>query len=115
MQPIEGFTPSMLWTFLIVLIGLATIALLGLNLVSKIKELRKPIVQSEKTTDEKLANDNRRISELEKITDRQEKELKLILRSQMAMLHHMVDGNNTDNLKKTQSQIEDFLTYGTIE
>ena len=66
-------------------------------------------MEDEKTINEKLASDHRRLSELEEITRRQDKELKLILRGQMAMIHHMIDDNNTTALRKTQKDIEDFL------
>lgn len=104
-----GFGPEALWTFLGVAIGISVIVKLVLDLVLKIRDLRKPKVEDEKTIQEKLANDHRRLSELEEITKKQDKELKLMLRSQMAMIHHMIDGNNTTALRKSQQAIEDFL------
>lgn len=110
-----GFGPSALWIFLGVAVALGTIALLVMNLVSKYRELRKPKVMSEKTVAEKLKNDNERLNRLEDTAREQEAELKLILRSQIAMIHHMIDGNGIDRLKETQRDIEEFLVTGKIK
>ena len=107
-----GFTPSALWTTAGTLIALATIALLGMNLVAKYRELRNPKVSGEKSVEQKLANDNERLNRLEATAREQDTELKLILRSQVAMLHHMIDGNSVDRLKQTQRDIEDYLVTG---
>lgn len=110
MQTIEGFTPSMLWNFVIVAIGLATIAVLILNLITKVREVRKP-------KDERRDNAHdmeHRIDKLDKIVDRQQDEMKLLLTGEMAILHHMIDGNHTESLKESQKQIEYFLTYGKL-
>ena len=110
-----GFGPSALWIFLGVAVALGTIALLALNLITKVKELRKPKMANERTVEEKLRNDNERLNRLENTTLEQEAELKLILRSQIAMIHHMIDGNGIDRLKETQRDIEEFLITGKIK
>lgn len=109
-----GFTPNALWITMGTLIGMAIIAKLVMDLVLKIREVRKPKVQDEKTIQEKLASDHKRLSELEETTKRQDDELKLILRSQVAMIHHMIDGNNTVALRETQHDIEDYLITGKV-
>lgn len=109
-----GFTPDALWVTLGTMIGIGIIAKLGMDLILKIRELRKPKVEDEKTIQEKLANDHKRLSELEETTKRQDDELKLILRSQVAMIHHMIDGNNTVALRETQHDIEDYLITGKM-
>lgn len=111
---IEGITPNMLWTFVVVLVGLCTVAVLVLNLITKIREVRKPQNENRRTVSEMLDNDNRRIQELEKVTNKQQAEMKLLLTGEMAMLHHMIDGNHTESLKESQKQIEYFLTYGRL-
>jgi len=110
-----GFGPSALWIFLGVAVALGTIALLALNLITKIKELRKPKMANERTVEEKLRNDNERLNRLENTAVEQEAELKLILRSQIAMIHHMIDGNGIERLKETQRDIEEFLITGKIK
>ena len=112
---IVGFTPGMLWVFLGVAIALGIIAKLVMDLIIKFRELRKPKVADEKTIQEKLKNDNERLSKLEETTEKQDKELKLILRSQMAMIHHMIDGNGTSSLKDVQKDIETYLITGKIK
>lgn len=111
---IIGFTPSMLWVFLGVAIGLGIIGKLILDLILAYREYKTPKQAGEKTVQEKLKSDHERLTKLEETTEKQDGELKLILRSQMAMIHHMIDGNNTAKLKETQQDIEDFLITGKI-
>lgn len=112
---IIGFTPSMLWVFLGVAIGLGIIGKLILDLILAYREYKTPKQAGEKTVQEKLKSDHERLTKLEETTEKQDGELKLILRSQMAMIHHMIDGNNTAKLKETQQDIEDFLITGKIK
>ena len=109
-----GFTPSMLWVFLGTAIGLGIIGKLILDLILAYREYRNPMQAGEKSVQEKLRNDHERLTKLEETTEKQDGELKLILRSQMAMIHHMIDGNNTNKLKEMQQDIEDFLITGKI-
>lgn len=110
-----GFTPSMLWVFLGTAIGLGIIGKLVLDLILAYREYKNPKQAGEKSVQEKLKNDHERLTKLEETTEKQDGELKLILRSQMAMIHHMIDGNNTNKLKEMQQDIEDFLITGKIK
>lgn len=112
---VVGFTPSMLWVFLAVTIALGIIAKLAMDLVIKYREIRKPKVSGEKSTQEKLRNDNDRLTTLEDIIAQQQEELKLLLRGQMNVIHHLVDGNNTQALKDMQKDIEEFLLTGKVK
>ena len=109
-----GSTPSMLWVFLGTAIGLGIIGKLVLDLIIAYREYRNPMQAGEKSVQEKLKSDHERLTKLEETTEKQDGELKLILRSQMAMIHHMIDGNNTNKLKEMQQDIEDFLITGKI-
>ena len=110
-----GFTPSMLWVFLGTAIGLGIIGKLVLDLILAYREYKNPKQAGEKSVQEKLKNDHERLTKLEETTEKQDGELKLILRSQMAMIHHMIDGNNTNKLKEMQQDIEDVLITGKIK
>ena len=109
-----GFGPSALWITLGTLVALGIIAKLVMDLIIKTREIRKPKMSDEKSIQDKLASDNVRLEKLEGTTERQDEELKLILRSQMAMIHHMVDGNNTVKLREAQEDIEEYLISGKI-
>ena len=110
-----GLTPSVLWITLAGIIGTGIIVKLAFDLIIKWRELRTPKVMDEKTVQDKLKSDHERLSRLEDTTKRQDEELKLILRSQMAMIHHMIDGNGTNKLKEMQSDIEDYLITGKMK
>lgn len=112
---ILGFAPSALWVTLGTLVAIGIIVKLTLDLIIKTREVKKPKVNDEKSIADKLASDNARLVKLEDTTARQDDELKLILRSQMAMIHHMVDGNNTAKLKEAQEDIEEYLISGKIK
>ena len=112
---ILGFAPGALWVTLGVLVAVGIIVKLVFDLIIKARELRKPKVSNEKTITEKLRSDHERLSALETTTKKQDEELKLILRSQMAMIHHMVDGNNTVKLREAQDDIEEYLISGKIK
>lgn len=112
---IIGFTPSMLWVFIGVAIALGIIAKLCMDLVIGYREMKHPKAAGAKSMQEQMRTDHERLEALEVTTKQQDGELKLILRSQMAMIHHMVDGNNTEKLKEMQQDIEDFLITGKIK
>ena len=111
---IHGFTPSALWVTLGVLVAVGIIVKLVFDLIIKARELRKPRVNDEQTIHDQLQSDDERLTVLEATTKKQDQELKLILRSQMAMIHHMVDGNNTVKLREAQDDIEEYLISGKI-
>jgi len=105
-----GFGPEALWVTVGVLIALAAVALMVLNLIKVWREVRKPKVEEQA----RQRSDSDRINDLEDITAKQEKEMTLLLRAQVAMLHHMVDGNNTEALKENQRAIEEYFLTGKI-
>lgn len=111
---ILGFAPSALWVTLGLLVAVGIIVKLVFDLIIKARELRRPKVNDEQTIRDQLQSDDERLTVLEKTTKKQDQELKLILRSQMAMIHHMVDGNNTVKLKEAQDDIEEYLISGKI-
>jgi len=112
---ILGFAPEALWVTLGVLVAIGIIVKLVFDLIIKARELRRPKVTDEKSIQEKLQSDHERLSALEDTTKRQDEELKLILRSQMDIIHHMVDGNGVERLKDTQRDIEEYLITGKIK
>ena len=112
---IIGFAPSALWVTIGVLIAVGIIVKLIMDLIIKYRELRKPKVSDERIIQESLQSDHDRLTQLENITQKQDEELKMILRSQLAMIHHMIDGNGVDKLKETQSDMEYYLITGKIK
>ena len=97
------------------LVAVGAITLLVMQIIKIFRDLRNPKLLDEKSNREKLANDHERLTKLEQSTSRQETELKLLLRSQLVMVHHSIDGNNVDNLKKMLTQIEEYLVFGTVK
>ena len=107
-----GFGPEALWITLGTLTGLAALLLLGLQIVARIREIREPGITGNREMEKQMREEHGRLCTLEQSTSRQEEELKMILRAQIVMMHHIVDGNGVENLKAMQRQIEEYLVYG---
>lgn len=134
LPPIEGVTPGMLWTALIVLIAGAGLYVL----YGKVRETyakNKKLKDTEgKLADEisakvlenleprfaeierKLSNDNTRIdenvrelNEHRKRMDSMETGQRAICRGVLALLSHEINGNSTDKLKEAQTGISNYL------
>lgn len=72
---------------------------------STIQKFRKPAVDGDKKLeahDRMLDNDNRRINELEESN-------RLILRGQMQLITHELDGNHIDKLREVRDAMEQYL------
>ena len=94
----DKLTPDMLMTFLIVAAALVGFVLLIWQLADKIKSARKPQTELEnwrKQTDGRLkaTEDGNRV----------------ICRGILALLSHEINGNSTDKLKASQSEITNYL------
>lgn len=59
--------------------------------------------------DKYLSDDKSRINTLEGQARNLEREFQLVLKSQLALLRHGIDGNNIDGLKQSQTDIQNYL------
>ena len=98
------------------LIGAAAVILLMIGIyntvMSAIKTHREekrrreqPVNSLEETVnkhDERLKRDHERLNDLEEAN-------RIQMRALMAMLHHEIDGNSTDGLKKSYDEIQQYL------
>lgn len=57
----------------------------------------------------KLHEDNERIKRLRKEMDYNNDAIKILLRSEMAILGHLQNDNNTGEIRQAKSDIEEFL------
>lgn len=101
----DKLTPEMLMTFLVVAAALIGFVLLIWQLADKIRAARKPnqdLSNWQHETDEKLKRDKERLDILEDGN-------KVICRGILALLSHEINGNSTDKLKASQSEITNYL------
>ena len=101
----DKITPDMLMTFLIVAAVLIGFILTIWSLIDKIRAARKPKTDLEHwqiETDAKLKNDKERLDVLEDGN-------RVICRGILALLSHEINGNSTDKLKASQSEITNYL------
>ena len=134
LPPIEGVTPGMLWTALIVLIAAAGLYVLYGKVRETYQRNKKLKDVEGKLADEisakvlenleprfaeiekKISNDNTRIddntrelNEHRKRMDSMETGQRAICRGVLALLSHEINGNSTDKLKEAQTGISNYL------
>ena len=137
-QPIEGLTPDMLWTFIAVLVALAGLVVLGdkvLDVWRKHKarqeiktgpegqlaeEISKKVLEKLEPrfqeVDRKLGTDKLRLDEhaqklaaLNIKSDAVEDGQKAICRGVLALLSHEINGDSSDKLRDALTDINEYL------
>ena len=138
MQPIEGITPDMLWTALIVLVGIGGLIVLGDKVadVWRKHQARKQIAAGPESQlaeaiskkviekmeprfadiDRKFANDKqllethtRQIGELNKRVDGLETGQKAQCRGILALLNHELHNGNSDEMEAAKKGMDNYL------
>ena len=129
-QPIEGITPSSLWTTASVLLGLAGIAIIIFKIIefkwkysdrkrSKNAEEQKPVenldtrlrnIESRlNSIDEKLSSDKRRLEALERQQDDADEGFRVLCKATLALLNNVLHNGNGDEMKAAQKDLEKYL------
>ena len=134
MQPIEGITPGMLWTFLGVLIGLAALYVLYGKVRETYQRNKQMKASENKLADEisakvlekleprfseierKLANDkatidghSRQMETLAKRADGNEDGIKALSRGVLALLNHALHNGNNDEMEEAKRVMDNYL------
>lgn len=138
MQPIEGITPDMLWTALIVLVGVGGLIVLGDKVMDvwRKHQARKQIAAGPESQlaeaiskkviekmeprfadiDRKFANDKqllethtRQIGELNKRVDGLETGQKAQCRGILALLNHELHNGNSDEMEAAKKGMDNYL------
>ena len=129
-QPIEGITPSALWTTASVLLGLAGVAII----VFKIVEFRWKWVDRKQTEkakgqapvenldarlksiesrlnsiDEKLSSDKRRLEALERQQDDADEGFRVMCKATLALLNNVLHNGNGDEMEAAQKALQNYL------
>ena len=129
-QPIEGITPSALWTTASVLLGMAGVAII----VFKIVEFRwkwQDRKQSEKakgqepvedldarlkniesrlnSIDDKLSSDKRRLEALERQQDDADEGFRVLCKATLALLNNVLHNGNGDEMEAAQKALQNYL------
>ena len=136
MQPIEGITPSALWTFLGVLLALCGVVVLidkvadvwrkykarkEIGPESKIaEEISKKVIANMKPQfdeiDKKFAHDKaeiekhaRQIAEIDRRVDSQDSGMKALCQGTLALLNHELHNGNSDEMEDAKKVIDTYL------
>lgn len=125
---IEGISAEYLWIFLAVLVGLGAIALLAVNLIKGIRDLRKgkqqtnndkeqQIIDKLDSIDQKLANDKARLDghevrlqHLEDSGKDTKNGFSALCTALIAVLNHSINDGNADEMIKAKDKLTDYLT-----
>lgn len=87
-------------------LGLFTaLCIAGGWLIKIIKGVKEPAVSA----NEKIHNNSEKLNELEEQFDYINKAVAILMKSNLAMLGHMVTDNNTGGLKRAEQEIQEFL------
>lgn len=125
---IEGITPTYLWYFLIVAVGLCAIALLVVNLIKGLRELRKPkagksdaILDRLGSIDTKLGNDKARLDGHETRLNALEQDkqdiqagFSVMCTALLAVLNHELHNGNADEMERATDELTKYLTRRII-
>ena len=128
--PIEGITPSALWTTASVLIGLAGIAIIIFKIVefkwkytdrkqSEQAKGQKPVenldarlknIESRlNSIDDKLFSDKRRLEALERQQEDADEGFKVLCKATLALLNNVLHNGNGDEMKAAQKALQNYL------
>ena len=101
----DKLTGAQMTDFLIVLLAIFAFVVLVGNVVKTVKEWRKPqddLEEWRRDVDTKLKNDNDRLKSMEDGN-------KVICRGILALLSHEINGNSTEKLKASQTEMTNYL------
>ena len=91
--------------FMAVLALFTALCIAGGWLIKIVKGIKKPADD----VNEKLARDFKKISKLEEQQCYNSKAIKLLMRSELAILGHLSTNNNTGEIAKVEADIKEFL------
>ena len=100
------FTLTQLFQIFLAICGsIITVGGAGAIIVKLITKYRKPDKDRDETMkkhQEMLDNDNKRLKELEEGN-------KVVMQSLLAIMSHLIDGNHTEELKKSKEMVQEYL------
>lgn len=100
------FTLTQLWQMFLAMCGsIATVAGAGVVLYKAIKGMRKPDTERDKMLkrhDEKIKNCSERL-------DNVEGGMAVLMKSNLAIMNHLIDGNHTEDLKEATAELQGYL------
>ena len=100
------FTLNQLFQIFLTLCGaIITVGGAGTVLIKIMEKRKKPDKDRDETMkkhQEMLDNDNKRLKELEEGN-------KVVMQSLLAIMSHLIDGNHTEELKKSKEMVQEYL------
>lgn len=91
--------------FMMLLAGFTACCVAGGWLIKIIKGIKKPA----EDVNTKLDSDNRRLKYLEEKEKYNAEAIKLLMRSELAILGHLSTNNNSGDMKKVEHDLREFL------
>lgn len=101
----EFFTFTEIITFAGVLLSVCSAVTVVINARKAINELTQPfrdLVKRVEQLEEYASNDYERFKE-------QDEKFRLVLKCEMQIMQHMIDGNHVHKMKETKAEVEEYL------
>lgn len=129
-QPIEGITPSALWTTASVLLALAGIAVIIFKIIefkwkytdrkqTEHAKGQKPVENIDvrlrnietrlNSIDDKLSSDKRRLEALERQQDDADEGFRVLCKATLALLNNVLHNGNGDEMEAAQKALQNYL------
>lgn len=109
MEPINGITPSGLWNFFIVLIGLCLLFITLGNVVKTFKDLKKPNDDNKDDINTKLHRDKERLDmhtlQIEGLREYSRVQCTALI----ALLDHELHNGNAEQMQKARDELSAYL------
>ena len=96
-------------TTILTIVAVAAAVVVILDLIIKMREVKKPMDESKRTVDEKLDNDNRRINDLERKMEKFSEGQDMTLKVLYSLLQHEVTGDHVNDMERTLSELSTYL------
>lgn len=102
-----------LWTLTqLACTGIITIGGAGAIIIGIIKWARKPDDTRDETLKkhgELLENDNKRLKALEEGLNEMQESNKVLMKSNLAIMRHLLDGNHKEELQKSMDNLQEYI------
>lgn len=109
MEPINGVTPSGLWTFLLIGYGLCLMFITVGSVVRTFKELRKPVADNREDINTMLRQDKERLDmhtdQIKSLRDAN----KIQFAALIALLDHELHNGNADQMQQARDDLKMYL------
>ena len=108
-----AFTPAELIQLILGICGAIVSISAAITIIIRVIQKAK---EPEHNQDERISALEKKMDKVERLLDNdnkrlksQEEAIKILMRSNLAMMRHLIDGNHTEDLEKAMEEVHDYL------